>query len=88
MLLEQIQRHLAQLQAERAALKESPMEETHAPARQPSTPKGQVPAVGTVKTIGVQVDAATYAALVRLMQREQLKSIKAAALVAIQRGTK
>ncbi len=79
MLLEQIQRRLA---AYEAAL---PQKKVRA---MPSSAKGEAPAPGTVKTIGIKVDAETYEALDRLRKESQLGSMKEAALEAIKRGLK
>lgn len=77
MLLEQITRRLDQLVADQPQRKLRAV---------PSTANGETPLPGTTKTIGVQVDAETYAKLVELQKRLGLKSVKAAALEAIKRG--
>lgn len=80
MLLEQINRRLEQFAAS------LPQRKTRTVPTAPSTAKGEVPLPGTVKTIGIQVDAETYAKLLALMERDGIKSVKAAALAALKRG--
>jgi hypothetical protein len=77
MMLEQINRRLAQFAAD------LPKRKTRAV---PSTAKGETPLPGTTKTIGIQVDAETYQKLQALMERDGIRTVKAAALVALKRG--
>ncbi len=77
MLLEQIQRRLAEFEAALSQKKVRAM---------PSSAKGEAPAPGTVKTIGIKVDAETYAALSDFMKRRDLRSMSAAAVAAIRLG--
>jgi hypothetical protein len=68
--LEQIERRLAVVAAEAKVKKKM----------------REAPAPGSFKTIGIRVDAETYAKLLALMQREGIKQVKVAALEAIRRG--
>ena len=70
MFLEQIERRLSVVAAETKVKKKM----------------REAPAPGSFKTIGVRVDAETYAKLLALMQRDGIKQVKAAALEAMKRG--
>lgn len=76
MLLDQINRRLAEFKANLPTKKVRAM---------PSSATREAPAEGTTKTIGIQVDAETYAKLQAFMHREKLTSMKKAALLAIRR---
>jgi len=87
-MLEQINRRLARLIEERDAGKEPTMttiEQTVTRA-EPSSKKGEVPAEGTAKTVGIQVDAETYAYLLKYMERHGIKGVKNGAIHALKRG--
>jgi len=77
MLLEQINRRLAAFEAALPQKKVRAM---------PSTGTREVPLPGTVKTIGVKVDAETYAMLLAFMERAGIKTVKEGALAAIRLG--
>lgn len=77
MFLEQINRRLAAYKEALPTKKERAM---------PSTTMGKAPLPGTMKTIGVRVDAETYAALLKFKEGHGLATMREAAFEAIKLG--